>query len=334
MNLRAQVLRQDAPRRRALSPLAVVLSTAAPALAAVLLAGCGGDGNGTPQEPTLLSIAVAPDSLVLPAVNARFQLTVTGTTSTGTRDLTADPATSYTSRAQSVASAMAGGSVVASGEGETFVLASNGGFTDSARVRVDFDAGIAIDSMSISPEAVALTSAGQTRATSTVVIWANGARFDGGGAPVVYASDAEGVATVGVNGVIVAVANGTTTIRATVGDRSDSVSVNVTISTTISFATSVGPVLRTNCTFIGCHSGPTPQRNLNLESYAGLMAGTSLNGPVVIPGDGAGSLIIQVLRGPVGDPVNAAQMPRGRTPLPAATIDTIEDWIDQGALNN
>ena len=76
-----------------------------------------------------------------------------------------------------------------------------------------------------------------------------------------------------------------------------------------------------------CHGG---SGGLTLTSYQSLMAGNSNNGPVVIPGDGANSLIIRKLRG-TGP---GSQMPLGGTPLPDTTISTISAWIDQGALNN
>lgn len=44
------------------------------------------------------------------------------------------------------------------------------------------------------------------------------------------------------------------------------------------------------CVF--CHSGPQAEAGLDLSSYEGLMAG-SKNGPVILPGDPAGSLLIQ-----------------------------------------
>ncbi len=102
------------------------------------------------------------------------------------------------------------------------------------------------------------------------------------------------------------------------------VSLSGEAETEISYASSIQPVLNANCT--GCHGS---NGGLTLSSYANLMAGTSNNGPVVTAGDGANSLIIKKLRGEVG-----ARMPLGRAALAAATISTIETWIDQGALDN
>jgi len=75
-----------------------------------------------------------------------------------------------------------------------------------------------------------------------------------------------------------------------------------------------------------CHGG---SGGLTLTSYQALMAGGN-SGPAVIPGNGAGSLLVRKLRGTAP----GSQMPQGGTPLPDSTISTISLWIDQGALNN
>lgn len=96
--------------------------------------------------------------------------------------------------------------------------------------------------------------------------------------------------------------------------------------TGISFSQYVLPVFNASC--VGCHGG---RNNLFLDSYAKVMAGTSLNGPVVIPGNGEGSYLIQMLRGTVsGKP----RMPLGGPFWSTQRIDSISAWIQQGALNN
>lgn len=97
---------------------------------------------------------------------------------------------------------------------------------------------------------------------------------------------------------------------------------------TVSFGASVMPVLSSNCGGGNCHLNGKSQAGLSLETYASLMAGSS-GGAVVIPGDGAGSLIIRKLRGTSG-----SRMPKGSPALPEGTISIIEFWIDQGALDN
>ena len=97
-------------------------------------------------------------------------------------------------------------------------------------------------------------------------------------------------------------------------------------TTTVSFANDVQPIFSSNCT--GCHGG---SGGLTLTSFENLIAGTSNNGPVVTSGDGAGSIIIQKLRGTAGFGV---QMPKDLLALSENLISTIETWINEGAQNN
>ena len=50
---------------------------------------------------------------------------------------------------------------------------------------------------------------------------------------------------------------------------------------------------------------------------------------VVDPGDSAASKLIQKLKGTLG-----TQMPKNQDPLDEATINLIETWINEGALDN
>lgn len=78
-----------------------------------------------------------------------------------------------------------------------------------------------------------------------------------------------------------------------------------------------------------CHGGMFPSAGLNLESYAGLIAGSG-GGPVIIPGDPDMSRLICRLEGAVC----GSRMPRGRTPWTPAMITTFRDWVSQGAMDN
>lgn len=90
-----------------------------------------------------------------------------------------------------------------------------------------------------------------------------------------------------------------------------------------------------NCTGAQCHSSSGNQGNLVLESsvaFNNLVGVQSVLFPQykrVDAGNSNNSLIIKILKGEV-----SPQMPLNGTPLPAATIDSIAKWIDQGALNN
>ena len=94
----------------------------------------------------------------------------------------------------------------------------------------------------------------------------------------------------------------------------------------ISYKNDIQPMLNASC--VNCH--PNNGR-LSVRTYENLMKGTSNNGPIVIPNNGSGSLIIKKLQGTAsGD-----RMP----PEPASKwsdskIELVKNWIDQGALNN
>jgi hypothetical protein len=113
------------------------------------------------------------------------------------------------------------------------------------------------------------------------------------------------------------------------GTASNAVTFKVrgTVVADVSFVLDVAPVFANNgC--VGCHGGTN---NLRVDTYARLMLGTSLNGPVITPGNGEGSVIIKKLRGTAsfGD-----RMPQGGPFLSNSVIDKISLWITQGAKNN
>lgn len=99
-----------------------------------------------------------------------------------------------------------------------------------------------------------------------------------------------------------------------------------------------------NCMFAACHGGPPdPAVNGGLQIKAGDKAGAYKNlvdakspGAVcsgktyVIPGDSAGSLLVQKL---ADAPPCGAKMPIG-SPLTAAQVAQIAKWVDEGAQDN
>ena len=118
--------------------------------------------------------------------------------------------------------------------------------------------------------------------------------------------------------------NGSMTIVSNSPSTPDVVSLSGDGEAVVSYAGSVQPIWNSNCG--SCHGS---NGGLNLTSYSNIMAGTSNNGPVVTPGDGANSLIVRRLNGTSG-----GLMPQGGPALSAGTITTIETWINQGALDN
>ncbi len=94
---------------------------------------------------------------------------------------------------------------------------------------------------------------------------------------------------------------------------------------TVSFAADVAPLLVKNC--VGCHLDAMQTRGgLRMDTFAQLLRGGD-SGGIIVPGKGEESLLIQKLRGSVGE-----QMPAGGRPaLSDDAIKLISTWIDEGA---
>lgn len=93
--------------------------------------------------------------------------------------------------------------------------------------------------------------------------------------------------------------------------------------TEVSYAKDVQPILESRCS--QCHIGESVNKDLHMDTYESLLAG-SQNGPVIIPGNAAGSLLVQKLE--------SGKMPKRGPKLTPEQIQIIKDWIDSGALNN
>ncbi|MCW5963763.1 MAG: PSD1 domain-containing protein, partial [Bryobacterales bacterium] len=92
---------------------------------------------------------------------------------------------------------------------------------------------------------------------------------------------------------------------------------------TVDFARDVQPVLTAKC--LACHSGVTAQAELKLHTRADLLKG-GLNGPAIVAGDGANSLLVRKIDGQQG-----MRMPPAGPALSPETISLIRAWIDEGA---
>ena len=90
----------------------------------------------------------------------------------------------------------------------------------------------------------------------------------------------------------------------------------------------IGPLLMFRCG--GCHSG-VGERDFVIDSYAQMLQGglrtRALNLPMVVPGDHDASFLHEVLAGPRAP----FQLMPLFSPLPAAEIAAVDDWIDRGA---
>ena len=99
----------------------------------------------------------------------------------------------------------------------------------------------------------------------------------------------------------------------------------------VSFSADVMPILVENC--LVCHEAGAPgfeASGFSVESYEDVMKGTEA-GPVVEPGYSYASTL-QVLVEHGADPSIA--MPQRSRKLSPGDIQTIGDWIDEGAQNN
>jgi cytochrome c len=92
---------------------------------------------------------------------------------------------------------------------------------------------------------------------------------------------------------------------------------------TVSFVNDVMPILQSRC--FNCHGGQNARNGLSFASYDTLMAGSN-NGAVIIPGNPANSLLIQL--------VQEGEMPKGGPKLTPEQVQILIDWITAGAPNN
>ncbi len=98
-----------------------------------------------------------------------------------------------------------------------------------------------------------------------------------------------------------------------------------------SFQHDVQPILQKNC--VTCHQpgGIGYERSgVDLRTYQGVMKGTKY-GPMVIPDHAYTSNLVVLVEGRA-DP--SIRMPYHKQPLAQDDIDTIREWIDQGAKDN
>ena len=92
----------------------------------------------------------------------------------------------------------------------------------------------------------------------------------------------------------------------------------------IDFATDVQPILRRSCA--GCHGAAQQLGGLRLDAKSTAFSG-GVSGVPIKPGNAKDSLLFQRIAGTS----DQARMPMGGKPLPAAQIEVIRRWIDEGA---
>ena len=101
----------------------------------------------------------------------------------------------------------------------------------------------------------------------------------------------------------------------------------------VSFQNDIDPILNEKC--LQCHKPPDGvgyvQTGLDMQSYDSLMKGT-IFGTVIIPGDSKRSVINKLTEGRAGE---SMRMPHGGAEkLTAKEVESLNLWVNQGALNN
>jgi hypothetical protein len=94
-------------------------------------------------------------------------------------------------------------------------------------------------------------------------------------------------------------------------------------TTEVSFANDVMPILESRC--IRCHGGERVEGELILKSYAEIMAGGE-SGPVVVAGDASASSLVELSA--------SGEMPKRGPKLTPAQVQTLTDWVNQGAQDS
>lgn len=97
----------------------------------------------------------------------------------------------------------------------------------------------------------------------------------------------------------------------------------------------VRPILHGAAGCISCHAPPLLNGGYSVATYESAIGRGRSNVPIVVAGDAASSPLWIVLNGPwlpPTRPVPVPRMPFMRPPRPQAEIDTIRDWIQDGAL--
>ena len=94
--------------------------------------------------------------------------------------------------------------------------------------------------------------------------------------------------------------------------------------TSPSFNADILPILTSRCAFAGCHVAGGPD-GIDLRTYNTVIA-RGKDDDTVIAGDARESELVEV--------IIEGEMPPGGPRLPAAQIQLIIDWINEGAKNN
>jgi hypothetical protein len=93
---------------------------------------------------------------------------------------------------------------------------------------------------------------------------------------------------------------------------------------TIDFQRDIKPILASTC--LSCHGSEKQRGGLRLDSRKAALEGGN-SGPVLKPGDAAGSRLLFIVAGLDAD---LHMPPKGRTPLTPREVGLLRAWVDQG----
>jgi uncharacterized protein YjdB len=212
-----------------------------------ILAGCGSKNNSGSQTnggssnstPTVSSIQVSPSSIAI-GIGANQQFTATAHLSDGTtKDMTSS--VQWSSSDSSIASITAAGMAAGAASGSVTITAQAGSIQSTASLTVT-SAAANLTSIVVSPTAASISINTSQQFTAT------GNYSDGSSADltniVTWNSSSTATATINANGLVNAIAAGSTNISASLGGISQSTTLTVTAPTVVSIAvTPVGLTL-------------------------------------------------------------------------------------------
>lgn len=102
---------------------------------------------------------------------------------------------------------------------------------------------------------------------------------------------------------------------------------------TVYYAGEIRDTLVKYCGAIGCHGGGTVQGGLLMGSFTWneITNASGDHGPIIVPGDASTSNLYLKL---TTTPLFGVRMPNGGPYLTTEFQQLVQDWIDQGALDN
>ena len=107
------------------------------------------------------------------------------------------------------------------------------------------------------------------------------------------------------------------------------------LSAQIDYSTQVQPIFTSNCTGGNCHDANEPARGLDLTegvSYGNIVNVASDQRPSEVRVKPESPNESYLYRKLINSDIDGQPMPRGSFPMDSTLVNTIRDWITQGAL--